>query len=72
MAKKPDILLIALGAIVAAGLAFLPAAAEQSSDLKDALAQNFLAEHEIGRRFHVDPNDLPAPKTGPIVADRSL
>jgi glucose/arabinose dehydrogenase len=36
------------------------------------LAQNFKAEHEIGRRFHFDPADLPAPKTGPIVTDRSL
>ncbi len=35
-------------------------------------AQNFLAEHEIGRRFHIDPDHLPAPKTGPIVTDRSL
>ena len=29
-------------------------------------------EQEIGRRFHIDPADLPAPKTGPIVANRSL
>ena len=36
------------------------------------LAQNFQAEHEIGRRFHIDPADLPAPKTGPIVTNRSL
>jgi glucose/arabinose dehydrogenase len=36
------------------------------------LKQNFAAEHEIGRRFHIDPADLPAPKTGPIVTDRSL
>jgi len=38
----------------------------------DEFAQNFLAEHEIGRRFHIDPADLPAPKVGPIVTDRSL
>src|SRR5271170_4277623 len=38
----------------------------------DLLAQGFQAEHEIGRRFHFDPADLPAPKTGPIVTDRSL
>jgi glucose/arabinose dehydrogenase len=35
-------------------------------------AQNFAAEHEIGRRFHIDPDQLPPPKTGPIVTDRSL
>jgi glucose/arabinose dehydrogenase len=36
------------------------------------LSQNFAAEHEIGRRFHFDPADLPPPKVGPIVTDRSL
>ena len=78
MAKNSGISSIALGAVVAAGLALLPAAAQQKaapghgSDPKDELSQNFLAEHEIGRRFHIDPNDLPAPKTGPIVTDRSL
>ena len=39
-----------------------PAAPGQGSVTKEELAQNFQAEHEIGRRFHVDPNDLPAPK----------
>jgi glucose/arabinose dehydrogenase len=78
MAKNSYISLIALGAVVAAGLALLPAAAQQKAtpgqgaEAKDELAQNFLAEHEIGRRFHIDPSDLPAPKTGPIVTDRSL
>jgi glucose/arabinose dehydrogenase len=43
-------------------------ATEADSELK----RNFAAEHEIGRRFHFDPADLPAPKTGPIVTDRSL
>jgi len=50
-----------------AALKAVPAA---SSD--DALAKNFQAEHEIGRRFHFDPADLPMPKTGPVVTDRSL
>jgi glucose/arabinose dehydrogenase len=45
------------------------AAADTSTD---AAAQNFRAEHEIGRRFHFDPNNLPPPYTGPIVTDRSL
>ena len=43
-------------------------ATEADSEFK----RNFAAEHEIGRRFHFDPADLPAPKTGPIVTDRSL
>jgi glucose/arabinose dehydrogenase len=50
----------------------LPAAPAQGSATTEELAQNFQAEHEIGRRYHFDPNDLPAPKTGPIVTDRSL
>ena len=43
-------------------------ASESESELK----RNFAAEHEIGRRYHIDPADLPAPKTGPIVTDRPL
>ena len=49
-----------------------PAPPGQGSATKEELAQNFQAEHEIGRRYHFDPNDLPPPKTGPIVADRSM
>jgi glucose/arabinose dehydrogenase len=78
MAKNPSMSLITPAAVVAAALALLPAAAQQKaapgqgSEPKDELAQNFLAEHEIGRRFHIDPNDLPAPKSPPIVTNRSL
>src|SRR5215475_6989396 len=38
----------------------------------DALKQNFLAEHEIGRRYRVDPDNLPPPKSGAIVTNRPL
>ena len=38
----------------------------------DALKQNFLVEHEIGRRYQVDPDHLPPPKSSPIVTNRSL
>src|SRR5215831_6415635 len=38
----------------------------------EALRQNFVAEHEIGRRFRIDPSDLPAPKTGLVVTNRPL
>ena len=78
MAKNSRISLIALAASAAAVLALTsasaqqPAAPGQGSVTKDELAQNFQAEHEIGRRYHFDPNDLPPPKTGPIVADRSM
>jgi len=75
---KSRISLIALIASAATMLALSsvaaeqPAASGQGSVTKEELAQNFQAEHEIGRRFHVDPNDLPAPKAGPIVTNRSL
>jgi glucose/arabinose dehydrogenase len=78
MAKKSAISLSALAAVAAVALALSSVAAQQKAasgkapEAKDGLAQNFLAEHEIGRRFHFDPNDLPPPKTGPIVTDRSL
>jgi hypothetical protein len=77
MAMKSGVSLIALAASAAAVLALSPASAQsgasgQGSVTKEELAQNFQAEHEIGRRFHIDPNDLPAPKTGPIVTNRSL
>src|SRR5881392_293893 len=48
------------------------AAAPQDKSAADPAAQNFAVEHEIGRRFHIEPNDLPAPKTGPIVTNRVL
>jgi glucose/arabinose dehydrogenase len=75
---KSDILLIALAAGAAAALTLSSASAQQQAApgqgaaTKEELAQNFQAEHEIGRRFHIDPNDLPAPKTGAIVTNRSL
>jgi glucose/arabinose dehydrogenase len=78
MAIKSRISSIALAATAAAVLALWSASAQQQvapgqgSVTKEELAQNFQAEHEIGRRFHIDPNDLPPPKTGPIVADRSM
>jgi len=53
---------------------FTSAGAQQGSEpaSDEELKQNFAAEHEIGRRFQIDPNNLPAPKTGPIVTNRSL
>jgi glucose/arabinose dehydrogenase len=78
MARKSGISSIALAACAAGLLTLSSASAQQStatgqgSDIKDELPQNFAAEHEIGLRYHFDPNDLPPPKTGPIVADRSM
>jgi glucose/arabinose dehydrogenase len=78
MTKNFGISSTALAACATAVLALSSAVAQQkaapgqASDAKDELVQNFLTEHEIGRRFHVDPADLPPPKTGAIVTDRSL
>jgi len=78
MGKSSRISSIVLAALAAGALVLLwyagagRNAAGQAPPSKDELAQNFAAEHEIGRRFRVDPNDLPAPKTPPIVTNRSL
>ena len=77
MAKTYGMFVVAGASLFAGVLAFSSAVSHRAAsgevtDTKDALTQNFAAEHEIGRRFHIDPNDLPAPKTGPIVTNRSL
>src|SRR5437667_6960888 len=68
--------LVALATITAVTL---PCFAEQRTEAPqqhlantNELTQNFLAEHEIGRRFHVDPAGLPPPKSGAIVTNRPL
>src|SRR6266571_1579032 len=62
---------VAMGgaALIALALTLPSIGAEPKSD---AAAQNFAIEHEIGRRFHFEPADLPPPKTPPIVTNRSL
>ncbi len=71
MARNPAISRTAAATLLTVAFALASLAAEQkggpSDGARDALAQNFQAE-----RFRIDPNDLPAPKTGPIVTDRSL
>jgi glucose/arabinose dehydrogenase len=70
MTRIPGVSIVLLALI---GL-FTSAAAQQGSEpaSDEELKQNFAAEHEIGRRFQIDPNNLPAPKTGPIATNRSL
>ena len=62
---------VLLAALTVAG-PLLAAAGAEEGQTNPTSAQNFLAEHEIGHRFRIDPNDLPTPKTGPIVTNRSL
>ena len=78
MRRHPQACIVVVAALIAAVFGYLSADARQNSargqapGAKDSLAQNFLAQHEIGRRFHIDPADLPPPKTGAIVTNRSL
>ena len=70
MARRSLTLLLTL----ALALCALPALAQPTAapPTLDALKENFLAEHEIGRRFSIDPAQLPAPKSAPIVTNRVL
>ncbi len=69
---------IALGTLVAGALVSSLTGAQrneargQATSSQDSLTANFQNQHETGHRFHIDPADLPAPKTGPIVTNRSL
>jgi glucose/arabinose dehydrogenase len=68
--------LLSVGALALSSDAQRSAArAETTSALEqkhDEAKQNFLNEHEIGRRFRFEAADLPVPKTGPIVSNRVL
>src|SRR5262245_20048953 len=69
--------LVAVALITSAlGLSFAGAqqklAREETSGTHDKFTQNFLTQHEIGRRFRIDPAELPAPKTSAIVTNRAL
>jgi glucose/arabinose dehydrogenase len=70
MASRSLTSLITLSLVLCA----LPALAQPKTapPAQDALKENFIAEHEIGRRFSIDPAHLPAPKSSPIVTNRSL
>jgi glucose/arabinose dehydrogenase len=78
MAKTLNRPAIVLTAAIAGALAISYPAINQSArsapepTQANTLTQNFQAEHEIGHRFHIDPADLPKPKTGPIATNRSL
>jgi glucose/arabinose dehydrogenase len=56
-------------AILIAGTLFSSANAQEN---QASLTQNFQTQHEIGHHYRIDQADLPAPKTGPIVTNRSL
>ena len=71
---------IALAALMAgmaiAAILLAPVRAQQRSATVSQTGSSFdpasLPDQEIGRRFTVKAEDLPPPKTGPVVASRSL
>lgn len=66
MTRSAKTSLFALVGVIASGLALTAGVAPRQaiSSTSDRLEQNFLGEHEVGRRFQVTPSDLPEPKTG--------
>src|ERR1044071_1837062 len=62
----------AVGILVMSSVAQRVAQSAPDTNTAEMLAQNFKAEHEIGKQYRIDPAELPAPKTGPIVTNRVL
>jgi glucose/arabinose dehydrogenase len=64
--------------ILALGFALAPAAAQRAAPqkveaaLQRPAAPSMLPDQELGRRFTIKAEDLPPPKTGPLVASRTL
>jgi glucose/arabinose dehydrogenase len=77
MQRKPRHLVVlaavtAVGVLVMSGVAERAARSAPDSSTAEMLAQNFKAEHEIGKQYRIDPAELPPPKAGPIVTNRVL
>jgi glucose/arabinose dehydrogenase len=63
---------MAVGILVMSGVAQRVAQSAPDTNTAEMLAQNFKAEHEIGKQYRINPAELPPPKTGPIVTNRVL
>jgi glucose/arabinose dehydrogenase len=77
LTRKAGRFFVLLVASIVGSSMFFHANAQQKQSVAPAAnandpSSNFLIQHEIGRRFHIDPANLPAPKTGPIVTNRPL
>jgi hypothetical protein len=44
----------------------------QASSPREVAGRDPLADQEIGKRFNVSPESLPAPKSGPVVSNAPL
>ncbi|RPI32971.1 MAG: hypothetical protein EHM67_15800, partial [Hyphomicrobiaceae bacterium] len=72
---KPIRSLLMLTAMSVAALGVTAAIAQQKSDQKrkqGSAEQIISPDQEMGKRFQIDPTDLPRPRTGPIVSNRPL
>src|SRR4051812_32108683 len=67
-------LAIAACTFAAAAVAFVPSQAQNSSTTAVGTSSDpaSLPAQELGRRFMVKPEDLPPPRTGPLVSNRPL
>ena len=67
-------LLMASAAFVLVAAATIPTLAQNSPAQSKAAADNpaSLPDQEIGRRITIKAEDLPPPKTGPVVSSRSM
>ena len=78
MRKRSETCFLVAVALISSTLGFSFAhaqqkvAREETSGTKDRFTQNFLAQHEIGRRFRIDPAELPPPKASAIVTNRAM
>ena len=59
---------------LAAAAAVFPSQAQNSSSATAGKSSDpaTLPDQELGRRFMVKPDDLPPPRTGPVVSNRPL
>ena len=62
----------AVGVLVMSGVAQRVAQSAPDTAAAEMLAQNFKAQHEIGKQYRINPAELPPPKAGPIVTNRVL
>src|SRR5262249_26628034 len=67
-------LAIAACTLAAAAFTFVPSQAQNSRTAKAGTSSDpaSLPDQELGRRFTVKPEDLPPPRTGPVVSNRPL
>ena len=72
MIRIATLSILAALATITASTGISPHARAQQQQPSSRLAENFRIEHEIGQRFQITADNLPAPKSGPVVTNRPL